>query len=190
MTFTEIEFSKIIDGVGRAANERKKNIKMEYQKAMGDDYDLPPIKWYRRRKNSDIKDALTLEGIKRGFSVRAEKTMGADKEYCEKDDQDSFNRFDLSWEKNKNSRDFSLIVEIEMDLKINSIKKDFQKLIENKNNCLKAMVCQAENEHDMMHIMKTVKNLLQASQDNRGWFVLSIWVWSKAGFAHSNFEPN
>lgn len=63
----------IIDQVGFDANKRKKVLRELYIDRFGEDFNVP-IKWYRKRKNSDIKDALTLEGIKRGFSVRAEKT--------------------------------------------------------------------------------------------------------------------
>jgi len=54
--------------------------------------------------------------------------MGALPEYCEVKDQINFNRFDLSWEKVRGSRDFSLAVEIEMDINVDSIIRDFSKL--------------------------------------------------------------
>jgi hypothetical protein len=78
MNYMEVkvqELTTIINAVGYAAIVRKELLDEEYKKAVGDDFVIP-LNWYRTRKNADLKDALTLEGIKRGFSVRAEKVMG------------------------------------------------------------------------------------------------------------------
>ncbi|MDV6328310.1 hypothetical protein Q5L94_09570, partial [Idiomarina sp. Sol25] len=147
---------RIIDSVGESAIARKKLLDSAYKNAVGDNVETP-LKWYRTRKNSDLKDALTLEGIKRGFSVRAEKVMGALPEYCEVKDQNNFNRFDLSWEKVRGSRDFSLAVEIEMDINVNSIIRDFSKLKRNKSDCLKVMICQARNEFELEQIKESAE---------------------------------
>lgn len=176
---------RIIDSVGESAVARKKLLDSEYKNAVGDDFEIP-LKWYRARKNSDLKDALTLEGIKRGFSVRAEKVMGALPEYCEVKDQNNFNRFDLSWEKVRGSRDFSLTVEIEMDINVDSIIKDFLKLIKNKSDCLKVMICQARNEFELEQIKVSSKSALSEEVSVSGSYLLSIWTWSRGGFVHFN----
>lgn len=180
MTITVEEFTHIVDAVGDAANTRKQAIRDAYP---GDQADLS-VKWYRSRKNSDIKDALTLEGIKRGFSVRAEKVMGALPEYCEKSDQHVYNRFDLSWEETKESRNFSLLVEIEMDLNVGSVVGDFRKLINNKSDCLKAMVCQAKNELEINSIIAGLESALSEAPSRTGVYVLSIWAWQRSEFVH------
>lgn len=174
---------RIIDSVGESAVARKKLLDSEYKNAVGDDFEIP-LKWYRTRKNSDLKDALTLEGIKRGFSVRAEKVMGALPEYCEVKDQTNFNRFDLSWEKVRGSRDFSLAVEIEMDISVDSIIKDFSKLIKNKSDCLKVVICQARNEFELEQIKESSKAALSEEVSISGSYLLSIWTWSRGGFVH------
>ena len=180
------EFIQVIDGVGESAKTRKKFIKEELLRVNSSNK-LPPIKWYRKRKNSDIKDALTLEGIKRGYSVRAEKVMGALSEYCDDNDQDTFNRFDLSWEKNENSREFSLAVEIEMEAKTGHIIEDFRKLINNKSSCLKVMVCQAKTKNDIDDIKSAVKAELSKKPQAGSSFLLSIWAWPSSEFVHFQY---
>lgn len=186
MNITVKEFAEIIDSVGDAAKLRKKIISDTYKRTIADDFDLP-IKWYRSRKNADIKDALALEGVKRGFSVRAEKVMGALPEYCKDSDQILFNRFDLSWEKTRNSREFTLAVEIEMDINIDSVMKDFRKLINNKSDCLKAMVCQVKNDSEESIFKSAAKKELLEAPKNVGSYVLSIWSWPRGEFVHYNF---
>ncbi len=186
MDITVEEFTNIIDCVGDAAKSRKKIIEAEYERAIGDGYEIP-IKWYRTRKNADIKDALALEGIKRGFSVRAEKVMGALPEYCKDEDQQEFNRFDLSWETVRNSRDFSLAVEIEMEISTDKVMEDFYKLVNNKSNCLKVMVCQTRYEDEIDKLKSAVENALSKKSSNAGTYLLSIWAWSRGGFIHYQF---
>ncbi len=186
MDITVEEFTNIIDCVGDVAISRKKIIEAEYEKAIGDGFEIP-IKWYRTRKNADIKDALALEGIKRGFSVRAEKVMGALPEYCKDEDQQAFNRFDLSWETVRDSRDFTLAVEIEMDISTNKVMEDFNKLVNNKSNCLKVMVCQTRHEDEIEKLKSAVENALAKKSSIAGTYLLSIWAWSRGGFIHFQF---
>jgi len=177
------DLTRVIDSVGESAIARKRLLDSEYKETVGDNFEIP-LKWYRTRKNSDLKDALTLEGIKKGFSVRAEKVMGALPEYCEAKDQNDFNRFDLSWEKVRGSREFSLAVEIEMDLNVDSIIRDFSKLKKNKSDCLKVMICQARNEFEIEQIKESVKAALSKEASIVGSYLLSIWAWSRGGFIH------
>jgi|GEM_PF-1329717 hypothetical protein len=177
------DVTRIIDSVGESAIARKKLLDSEYRNAVGDNFDIP-LKWYRTRKNSDLKDALTLEGIRRGFSIRAEKVMGALPEYCEVKDQINFNRFDLSWEKVRGSRDFSLAVEIEMDINVDSIIRDFSKLKKNKSDCLKVMICQARNEFELKQIKDSAEAALSGEALVSGSYLLSVWTWSRGGFLH------
>ena len=132
-----------------------------YIDRFGEDFNVP-IKWYRKRKNSDIKDALTLEGIKRGFSVRAEKTMGALPEYCDKKDQKECNRFDLSWEKTS-IKSFVLVVEIEMEADLVEIGRDFKKLVKNKNDCTKVMICQSKTVGEIENIKADIEKAVTSS---------------------------
>jgi len=186
MDITVEEFTVIIDSVGNAAKSRKKIIEAEYKKAIGDEFEIP-IKWYRARKNADIKDALALEGIKRGFSVRAEKVMGALPEYCKDEDQQAFNRFDLSWETVRGSRNFSLAVEIEMEISTDKVMEDFYKLVNNKSNCLKVMVCQTRHEDEIEKLKLAVESSLAKNSSISGTYLLSIWAWSRGGFIHFKF---
>lgn len=186
MDITAGELTRIIDSVGDAAIARKKLLDTEYKKAIGDGFEVP-LKWYRTRKNSDLKDVLTLEGIKRGFSVRAEKIMGALPEYCEVKDQKEFNRFDLSWEKVRGSRDFSLAVEIEMDIDSSSVMEDFYKLVNNKSNCLKVMICQAKHEKEIEQLKHEVENAILKPELKIGSYLLSVWAWSRGSFVHYEY---
>ena len=180
------ELTRIINSVGQSAIARKKLLDTEYKKAVGDNFDIP-LKWFRTRKNSDLKDALTFEGIKRGLSVRAEKVMGALPEYCDAKDQNEFNRFDLSWEKVRGSREFTLAVEIEMDINVDSIMRDFLKLKNNKSDCLKVMICQARHECEIEKIKESVEIALSDEASIVGNYLLSIWAWSRGGFIHFTF---
>lgn len=186
MDITVEDITRIIDAVGDAAKAKKKLLSAEYKKATGEEFDTP-VNWYRTRKNADIKDALTLEGIKRGFSVRAEKVMGALPEYCKDEDQKAFNRFDLSWESSRNSRNFTLAVEIEMDINADKVMEDFYKLIKNKNNCLKIMVCQTRYDSETNILKSKVENALSQATSKSGLYVLSIWAWERGGFIHYQF---
>jgi len=186
MTIRCEDIMALIDSVGDEAIARKRILEKEYVKATGNECDLP-LNWYRNRKNSDLKDAFTLDGIKRGFSVRAEKTMGALPEYCSVKDQEKCNRFDLSWEKHKNSRDFSLAIEIEMDINVDSIMRDFNKLINNPSDCLKVMICQAKHEEQIVQYCNAVEVALSACPAKAGSYMLSIWAWSRGGFVHYQY---
>ena len=186
MTIRCEDIMALIDAVGDKAVARKRMLEKEYVKATGNECDLP-LNWYRSKKNYDLKDALTLEGIKRGFSVRAEKIMGALPEYCDVKDQKEFNRFDLSWEKQKDSRDFSLAVEIEMDIDVGSIMRDFHKLINNSSDCLKVMICQARYEEQIGQYRNAVESALSVCPSKSGSYMLSIWAWSRGGFVHYQY---
>lgn len=190
------EIADALDTVGYEARSRKQSIGMACgvsSKDMGryvSDYkfrqsrpDIRNLKlnWYRRRKNQDIKDKLAIEGVKRGFSVRAEKTMGAKAEYQGAEDQKKSRRFDLSWERGENSREFALAMEIEMDLQRRSIKKDLLKLINNDGAELKVMVCQQKSRTDAESLWPSVCERVQGSC---GAFMLSVWVWELQTFCH------
>ena len=189
MNFTVDDVVSIIDQVGVEANNKKKLLKKYYIDSVGENFDVP-IKWYRTRKNADLKDAFTLEGIKRGFSVRAEKTMGALPEYCSSENQEAYNRFDLSWEKKKDSKDFLLAVEIEMDVNPLEIKRDFKKLAKNRSDCIKVMICQAKTADEIEGLkMEIEKSILQSTSKNSV-YLLSIWSWEHGGqFLHFQYKP-
>jgi len=187
MSITILELRNIIDAVGDEAKKRKETLQFEYDKIKEKSEKLPSLKWFRSRKNADLKDRLAIEGIKRGFSVRAEKVMGALPEYCSKADQRYFNRFDLSWEKDKSSKDFVLVVEIEMDTNTESVMKDFSKLVNNKNNCIKIMICQAKNESEEKALKQAVKKHLSKKDMKLGQYLLSIWAWKKNSFVHVEY---
>jgi len=182
MKVTYQEFIDIIDAVGKATNEHKALIKRVFKEATGKEYELP-VKWYRKNKNADIKNALALAGFKRGFSVRAEKTMGALPEYQSKNDQDIHNRFDLSWEaeEDTDTRDFILAVEIEMSVEMSHITKDFRKLVENQSDCLKVIICQAKRKCDESELLKEMQKIISEQKSKptkpKGTFVLTIWSW-------------
>ncbi|WP_163371785.1 hypothetical protein [Endozoicomonas acroporae] len=187
----------IIDQVGFDANKRKKVLRELYIDRFGEDFNVP-IKWYRKRKNADIKDALTLEGIKRGFSVRAEKTMGALPEYCGSEDQEECNRFDLSWEnmgdKNYKERtskkNFVLLVEIEMEADLVEIGRDFKKLVKNKNDCTKVMICQSKTVGEIENIKADIEKAVTSSASKQSVYLLSIWSWEHGGkFLHFQYKP-
>ena len=110
--------------------------------------------------------------------------MGAQPEYQKIEDQDNFNRFDLSWEKSKNSRDFSLAMEIEMDMEHKEILRDFKKLLMNKKTENKVMVCQSKTEEDIKPLIKKCSDLAKVNIGHGGKYLVSVWTWSLGEFVH------
>ena len=196
------EIKNYIDEVAKQANLKKIQIgkaygiseddmnryvsESDYRKERKDIFALG-LNWFRKTKNQDLKDRLTIEGIKKGFSVRAEKTMGALPEYQSAVDQNHCNRFDLSWEKTKNSRNFMLAVEIEMDLDLDSIFKDFKKLTVNNKTEIKVMICQAKNKSIANQISEKAAMKVSQNLESGGSYLLSVWTWDSAKFKHYTF---
>ena len=196
------EIKNYIDEVAKQANLKKIQIGMaygiseddmnryvsesDYRRERKDIFALG-LNWFRKTKNQDLKDRLTIEGIKKGFSVRAEKTMGALPEYQSVADQNHCNRFDLSWETTKNSRNFILAVEIEMDLDLDSIFKDFKKLTGNHKTEMKVMICQAKNKSIAKQIAEKAAMKISQNLESGGSYLLSVWTWDSAKFRHYTF---
>lgn len=97
--------------------------------------------------------------------------MGALPEYCDKKDQKECNRFDLSWEKigDKNYKEktsikkFVLVVEIEMEADLVEIGRDFKKLVKNKNDCTKVMICQSKTVGEIENIKADIEKAVTSS---------------------------
>ena len=194
---------EILDQVAEHANGRKKDVALAagFHEEEIDDYLTNPevrkyrtdisalqLKWYRRSKNQTVKNFLTLEGIKRGYSVRAEKTMGALPEYQKMSDQTSYNRFDLSWESKRNSRDFVLAVEIEMTMDVAEVIRDFKKLLLCKKVETRLLVCQAKTDRDEAKFITALSAELSAYPNLPGQTLVSIWSWSKGQFSHQRLS--
>jgi hypothetical protein len=194
------DIARVLDEVGIAANRRKKAIGIasgysecemdlylsdaQYRKSRSRDIGELGLKWFRRRKNQDIKDSFTLEGRRRKLAVRAEKTTGADPEYQSYADQAEFNRFDISWEEYRGSRSFLLAMEVEMSLEHSEVVKDFKKLLQNRSVACKVIVCQAKTSAGAREIASELHTLLGQHTDPAGDFLVSTWTWDIGGFLH------
>lgn len=194
------DIEELLDEVAQAANERKKAIGIaagyskdemdiylsdaQYRKSRRDDIGALRLKWFRRRKNQDIKDRFTLEGRRRRLAVRAEKTTGADSEYQSQADQAGCNRFDLSWEDGRGSRRFVLAMEIEMSLDSREVLADFKKLLGNRSRAKKVMVCQATTSEEARQLADKVSEQLERHSQPVGEYLVSVWSWEACRFLH------
>ncbi|TDY03005.1 hypothetical protein [Thiohalophilus thiocyanatoxydans] len=194
------DIEKLLDEVAHTANVRKIAIGIaagfskhemglylsdpQYRRSRKGDIGTLSLKWFRRRKNQDIKDRFTLEGRRRRMAVRAEKTTGADPEYQNQADQAEYNRFDLSWEDECGSRRFVLAMEIEMDLDSSEVVRDFKKLLKNRSRASKVMVCQAKTSGEARKIANELSEQLERHAKPIGEFLVSVWTWEVGRFLH------
>jgi hypothetical protein len=74
-----------------------------------------------------------------------------------------------------------------MDINVDSVMRDFLKLINNKSDFLKVMICQARYEIEIEQLKKEVESALSKETSKVGRYLLSIWAWPLGGFVHYNF---
>jgi len=190
------EIKRLLDDVANDANNKKIKIGMlngftkkdmaDYIVSSNRALKYPKIsslklRWYRKTKNQNIKDKFLIAGLEKNFSVRAEKTMGALPEYQKGKDKEY--RFDLSWENGMESKVFDLIMEIEMDLNIDSIVYDFKKILNIVSN-KKVMVCQAKTEKDSSGIISKLQKIADTKAKGENKYLVAVWQWDLGKFVY------